>query len=340
MLLTIALAETLSALFFAMKLPVDLRPSAWTNDAGLLTNEFFDAEEDEFFDARSWYSSSVDSEIETLPAEVCPARPLSDESVVPFIFEFALSKLRVHFNKDSRHRRLLVVDMDRTSVHRTVEPRGGSTTKARIGNLTFSDADYAHDKTLYREILGLKTDSRPDSEGQSSLLEMELRMNPRSRQYVDHFEETGDENDVGTVKVDLTEKRAHGYDTFVRATFSPMRFVYLQQAWFEILDYFFEGIVGYEVWGNPRPTPASLLETSLDAPNADRLSFTLFVRFPQVLIERRLRSLTFFQFLALIFYAGHSSERSHHTHSCLVLLDRLSAYRGLLCHVLQLLSLW
>jgi hypothetical protein len=264
-----------------MKLPVDLRHVTYANDPALNNEEsFFDAEEEEFFDARSCYSSSPDSDIETYPTEVFHAHPLSDASNVPFVFEFALSKLRVHFNKESRHRRLLVVDMDRTFVHRTADARGESTTKATIGNLTLSDADYAHDKTLYREILGLKTDSRPDAEGQSSLLEMELRMNARSREYTDHFEETGDEHEVGTVKVDLTEKRAHGYDTFVKATFSPMRFVYLQQAWFEIIDYFFEGIVGYEVWGNHRSTFVSQVDTALDAPNADRLSFTLFVRFP------------------------------------------------------------
>jgi hypothetical protein len=31
-----------------------------------------------------------------------------------------------------------------------------------------------------------------------------------------------------------------------------MRFVFLQQLWFAIIDYFFEGITGYEVWGNVR----------------------------------------------------------------------------------------
>jgi hypothetical protein len=32
-----------------------------------------------------------------------------------------------------------------------------------------------------------------------------------------------------------------------------MRFVYLQQLWFEIIDYVFEGILGDEVWGRDRP---------------------------------------------------------------------------------------
>ena len=44
-----------------------------------------------------------------------------------------------------------------------------------------------------------------------------------------------------------------GCDNFVNLSFSLVRFVYLQQLGFEIIDYFFKGITGYKVWGNVRP---------------------------------------------------------------------------------------
>jgi hypothetical protein len=265
--------ETLAALFSAMKLPATSENVASIASSGQFRDDsFFDAEEDEFFDATSTYSTSDDSRASHDLQE--SAEPKSQR--MPFELEFTLSKLRVHFNKDSRHRRLLIVEMDRTCVHRTTNTFGKSFTKASIGNLTCSDADSSHDKTLYREILGLKTDVGSELEDVSSLLEMELRVNPRVRTYVENCE-TEKDRDYATVEIDLVQRNVSGYDTSVKATFSPMRFVYMQQLWFEIIDYFFEGIVGYEVWGNSRPMLGSNRVTSLDAPYADSISFTKFV---------------------------------------------------------------
>lgn len=265
--------ETLAALFFAMKLPATSDDDTSIAPSGHFSDDsFFDAEEDEFFDAKSTCSTSD----ETRGSHGIRERSEPRKQQRPFVLEFTLSKLRVHFNKDSRHRRLLIVDMDRTFIHRTIRTSGDSVTKASIGNLTFSDADYSHDKTLYREILGLQTDIGCELEDVSSLLEMELRVNPRLRSYVDDCEAEKEREDT-TVEIDLVQRKVSGYDIFVEATFSPMRFVYMQQLWFEIIDYFFEGIVGYEVWGNSRPILVPNCVSLLDAPQADTVSFTKFV---------------------------------------------------------------
>ena len=52
-----------------------------------------------------------------------------------------------------------------------------------------------------------------------------------------------------------------------------MRFVYLQQLWFEIVDYFFEGIVGYEVWGGKKPEPVRAMAVEPRIQTADSFSF-------------------------------------------------------------------
>jgi hypothetical protein len=182
---------------------------------------------------------------------------------------FELSKLKVNFNKESRHRRLFIAEMDRTSVVYTSDGTGESNTLVEIGNLTFSDAASLDDTTLYREILGLKTDS-----GQASLLVMEITKNPRRRHYVYNSDPSAILDDL--VTIDLVHNTVRGFDTFLKANFSPMRFVYLQQLWLEIIDYFFAAIVGAKVWGSLEMTTGSSTDLPVFAPNADEVSFTRF----------------------------------------------------------------
>lgn len=294
--------ETLAALHLAMNLP---REMASESDDGSSDDEkFFDAAEEEFFDAeldsphalsKMFSGSDLDSFLDfrasesffsavregpTVVGGIYGTRgsdqdtdPVSDGREFEIVFE--LSKLRVNFNKETRHRRLIIAEMDRTFVRRQLKKHGGSTTSVSIGNLTFSDADSLRGKTLYREILGLKTDSVSDGEG--SLLEMELVRNKRTRQYLALDDVSGHSDVIDeSVVINLSDHSVKGCDTFVKARFSPMRFVYLQQLWFEIVDYFFEGIVGYEVWGNARPAGVPLEDPSVRAPNADKMTFTRF----------------------------------------------------------------
>jgi hypothetical protein len=179
----------------------------------------------------------------------------------PFEITFELSTLRVAFNKESRHRRVIVAEMDNTSVRHVTREEGGSRTIAKIGNLVFLDPAVSTNSTLYSQVLGLKTDELSTSKSEPSLLELEFIANPTQRNFesfpasvlfadpdVDEVDETCEAVSINTATGDI-----RGCNCFVDLKFSPMRFVYLQQLWFEIIDYFFEGIVGSEVWGNERP---------------------------------------------------------------------------------------
>ncbi len=165
-----------------------------------------------------------------------------------FEVTFKLTALRVNFNKDSRHRRVVTAGMEDTEILYLLQQSGKSRTKAKIGNLSFTDPSSAANTTLYKEILGLKAGSA--NEEAASLLEMDLSLCPRKR----HLVASGEEFDATRgVAIDTSDGTVRGSDMTVSMHFSPMRFVYLQQFWMEIIDYFFEGIVGYEVWGKEKP---------------------------------------------------------------------------------------
>lgn len=257
---------------------------------------------------------------------------LTVNTTTSFQVEFKLSALHVNFNKDSRRRRVLTAEMDDTDVLYMRQQSGRSTTKARIGNLSFADPSSTTNTTLYKDILGLKCDSF-GKERATSLLEMELSMNPRIRRLVVPGEEFDDEGTALGVSVDCHNGTVHGADMSVSLRLSPMRFVYMQQLWLEIIDYFFEGIVGYEVWGKDRPsfdpelsTPAirdneqpdrpqchsSVLRSNLPGLLADEFSFTRFdvrMDMPMVLIPVSYQSphflrLEFSSLTASNFYLG------------------------------------
>jgi hypothetical protein len=157
---------------------------------------------------------------------------------------------------------------------------GGYIANVTIGNLSFADADSAFNKTLYREIIGLKTNPTCPDDNPSSLLEMKMVKNPRSRRYTSGKDTFADSSVLNeSVSVDVAQGALRGCDFSLVARFSPMRFVYLQQLWFEIVDYFFEGIAGYEVWGNTRPVPVPVNEIRLVSSSngiADNVTFTRF----------------------------------------------------------------
>lgn len=115
----------------------------------------------------------------------------------PFEISFKLVKLRVNFNKESRHRRLIVAEMDGTSIKYQTMTKGGSRTLITIRNIFFSDCESRKSWTLYREILGLKTDAKSGSgfDDISSLLEMVMICMPRLRHLV-HFDHHTEEPEL------------------------------------------------------------------------------------------------------------------------------------------------
>ena len=231
----------------------------------------------------------------------------------PFEFNFVLSKLRVQFNKESRHRRVLTAQMDGTSVQYATRICGGSRTSMSIGNLVFLDPASDQNHTIYSQILGLQSEANHnykfEARSSSSLLEMEILVNPTARAFAALDETEKDEAHENGVTIDSEKGRVLGCNYFVRATFSPMRFVFLEQLWFEFMDYFFEGIIGNRVWGggqratNVVPTNSAnqipgLVRHNLTRPNlpgadAAGISFTkfdIFLDSPIVLIPITYRS--------------------------------------------------
>ena len=175
----------------------------------------------------------------------------------PFELVFELSKLRVSFNKETRHRKIVVAEMDGTAVCYATRRNGGSITSMSIGNLVFIDPASRHNTTLYSQILGLKSNEAYNIQQEfhtSSLLEMEIEINPKKRQFVSEAEMDHQDARNKGIYIDRQRGKVTGCNYFVRAKFSPMRFVFLEQLWFEIMDYFFEGIIGTEVWGGKKPT--------------------------------------------------------------------------------------
>jgi len=239
-----------------------------------------------------------------------------EQNIEGFELTFELSKLRVSFNKESRHRKLIIAQMDGTSVSYETRKLGGSMTKMKIGNLVFTDPGASRNATLYGDILGLKSKVTP-SANVSSLLEMDILINPRMRSYVDGLNPDDDKPDR-PVSIDRQSGVVNGCNNFVKARFSPMRFVFLEQLWFEFIDYFFEGIIGTPVWSGRSSALPAALQLPKSTPDewgyivgadAEGLSFTRFLlelESPEVLLPVTYRSP---QFLRLDLGGIHISNR-------------------------------
>lgn len=307
--------ETLAAIQKALRLSPSQctsltrqRAAEKESEASLAEDEhFFDAEEDEFFDAGSGIGSGMQSlsvasssttsiRIDSgglqaldsprlnffLPPSNAPLSPISPffsslsprqnealmdmelqelQSRKPFKVMFELSKLRVSFNKEARHRKLMTAQMEGTSFSYTASSNGGSRTAMRMENLVFSDPDSFASKSLYAQIIGLKPE--PETSGESvpsSLLEMDILVNPAVKNFTSDNIAESEESKKGGVRIDRERGRVLGCNNFIKARFSPMRFVFLEQLWFEILDYFFEGIIGAEIWGGQQATQELVLK--------------------------------------------------------------------------------
>jgi hypothetical protein len=192
-----------------------------------------------------------------------PERHHEKTSSVSVMICFELSKLRVRFNKESRLRRLVVAEMTKTTVNYVRKPHGGSKTVATLGNFTLTDPSVNEGYTLYGEILGLKTDLNRSG----SMLEIIHETFPRDDGKIQNRNESRN-----FLKIDSTLRRVEWCDTSLTMRFSPMRFVYLQQLWMEIADYFFEGIIGYEVWGKQRPDVLKRMDEYQQKVDSDILS--------------------------------------------------------------------
>lgn len=253
--------ETLAALQKAVRTPrevgamEDESTTSISKEETLSDDEFYDAEEEFFFDSNSVTSAALSSpDIARTPLKhfnresrkslLSPQRVPMEPFIITkppsrkqFEVVFNLSKLRVSFNKESRHRHLIFAEMDRTFIRYQTQPSGGSKTVTRLGNLIVSDPSSTESQTLYGQILGLQNDALGKSSPELSLFEMEIVSNPKLRQQIHPTERS----DYQSVSINYGNGSVRGSDTHITARLSPMRFVYLSQLWSEIVDYLFEG---------------------------------------------------------------------------------------------------
>ena len=160
-----------------------------------------------------------------------------------FTLKLVLAKLRVRFNKDSRSRRLIVAQVDRTNVYFIKKSTGGSKTVCDFGNFTLID-NSTDGGSIYSEILGLNT-----AEGrQNSLVNLIFETFPRLNKNNDSNNKSPKPS-PNSVFVDGEAGTVDNCDYHLSLELSPMRFVYIQQLWLEVIDYLFVGILGDEVWG-------------------------------------------------------------------------------------------
>ncbi|GMI08306.1 hypothetical protein TrRE_jg5399, partial [Triparma retinervis] len=278
--------ETMAAIFYSIKIPAQLPSSSsgfvdvssMTPDrasspalscASYASDDFFDANDDSDFDdpfedtltpksPLNFFSPSanLDRSEEQRPTEPleeafqCPPRfSMTHPPMKPFKLTLTLSKLHVLFNKDSRKRRLVKAEVDATSVKFVKKETGGHRTDATLGNFTLSDNSTAGG-TLYEQLIGLKTDRALAPDESSLTIRFET------------YERT---NEAEGVKIDQMDGTVENCDSFLSLKLSPMKFVYMQQMWLEIIDYFFTGILGSEVWGgfNAEEEEQLLLEAIL-----------------------------------------------------------------------------
>lgn len=180
-----------------------------------------------------------------------------DIQELPTVFiSFELSKLRVRFNKETRLRRLLVAEMSQTSVRFQSKPQGGAKTMATFGNFTLSDPSKSDGLTIYGEILGLKT----DVDASESMLQIVHETFPRDESLLYNKNMRNNPSHKKSLRIDKKLRSIEWFDKKLTMHFSPMRFVIIQQLWLEIIDYFFEGIVGFEVWGKTKPEVLSAVD--------------------------------------------------------------------------------
>ncbi|GAX25822.1 hypothetical protein FisN_17Lu232 [Fistulifera solaris] len=235
-----------------------------------------------------------------LPSDVDISRNLEAShfpDIKPILVTFEMKRLRINFNKEVRHRRVFAVEMEFCRVNYQRKPKGGYHIKAVFENFSLTDPGSLDNKTLYRELIGLKADTNKSMP--TSSFELNFSKNPRIRKYLS----TSDRHDgivEDCVSVDIPNGNLYGYDSKIEANLSPMKFVFLQQLWLEIIDYFFEGIVGYEVWGATRPQPfdpAQLEEEAIDAIEKFGVNaFVIYAAAPTILIPVSYCSTDFIRF--------------------------------------------
>lgn len=187
-----------------------------------------------------------------------------------FKISFHLSKLRVAFNKDYQHRCLFTAVMNQTYISFQLKSLGGSIISATVADAKFLDPDNATGGTLYDQIIGLT--STGASTDTSSIVQLAFESFPIDSKSIER-----------------------DYDNLMKMEFSEMKFVYINQLWLEIFDYYFEGMLGSALWGS-KPKIVSTLVNLSGAALSDvatlfkRTKFTIHMAQPLLILPVCYRS--------------------------------------------------
>jgi hypothetical protein len=149
--------------------------------------------------------------------------------VVKYQIHFSMRSLSISCNKERERRKLLRFATTDTAFKYIKYTDETTHCSGTLGNLSGNDLTVSEDG-LYKEIFGLMDESS------SSLVEFSF--------------DTYDPEALGFP----------GYNSLLRLNFSPMRFVYTQQLWLEVIDYLFEGMLGDAVLGQAEATQQLVLD--------------------------------------------------------------------------------
>ena len=144
-----------------------------------------------------------------------PSQDGSDDTTVLFRVTATMQRFSLSLNKEVQRRKLVQLAMEDVKVEYS-ECANSAASSGSLGNLSVQDLSPAGaTNNEYRELLGLK-------ERGDSLLTFDYEY--CSRESALH--------------------ESKGFDSKMRLHFSPMKFVYIQQQYFELLDYLYAGLLG------------------------------------------------------------------------------------------------
>eukprot|EP00936_MAST-01D_sp_MAST-1D-sp1_P000738 g738.t1 len=133
------------------------------------------------------------------------------------VLSASMQSVSITFNKERRKRKLAKLAMTNTQFQYISYSDDTYDCSGSLGNLVLKDLTSAN--TIYPEVLGIC-----ESSGTSLVRFGYETFNSRRFDFP-------------------------GHDSFLRLEFSPMRFVYFNLLWMELIDYLWEGILAEAVWG-------------------------------------------------------------------------------------------
>ncbi|GMI12097.1 hypothetical protein TrVE_jg1786 [Triparma verrucosa] len=206
-----------------------------------------------------------------------------------------LNSLSITFNKDSRSRPLMTLKISTLNLRHLKNPRslGGHLTTCKFHDLKLIDSSGLYGN-LYTDVVGVKLGKEEESDVVISFEAFERAE--------DRFDGRGE-----GAMIDEETGNVENYDTVFKIKFRNVRVVYQQQLWLEIVDYFFLGILGDEVWGNFNKEEEDRvflenLSKRLNDPDAEPevwaenvrfLKFEITIEEPQLVLPAHYRSMSF-----------------------------------------------